>query len=258
MKNLIFLVVSLICLTSHAEVVSVDSDAKIVNYQPTPDLVIETIDLEGDGAYLMYSLEYNSSTLLNEQATLESQYPGYKINRVTARPSTDTTFLTFGSLVSIPVAVRDGQYGPYINGSTKVSAVELKKIKENLPTQKVEMSIQTKAEVITTQILEQYNTTSDICSEISGSSVKEVILKLSQFQKPAGIKNSSTFNELKSQMLSKCVEIEAASVNSFKSLIGLKVAMLQEKDLQWTVKITQKRDETKEFLLKPTIKLNFK
>lgn len=249
---------SFICLCSHAEVIHVDEDTNVVSYQPTPELLIETIDLEGDGAYFMYSLEYNSTNLLNEQANLEAQYPGYKMNRVTARPSIETTVLTFGSLISFPVTVREGQYGPYINGSFKVSALELKKIKENVLNQKIDMSIQSKVEIISTQVLEQYNTTSAICSDISGSTIKDVILKLTQFPKPAAIKNTSTFNELKSQMLAKCLEIDPATVNSFKSLIGLKVAMSKNTETPWTVRITQKRDETKEFQVKPTIKLNFK
>lgn len=225
MKTIIFVIYTLAMSFANAAILEVNKEEKKIYMVPTPIMEITIQNLGSDGGIVYLNLTYNGKKSVDEVHDIESRYPGFEVQSLVSNKNGYVIF-EMKDIVYQEFEAREQQLGPQINTQFRLTSEQMKKIsvlQESDINQMIKVTVPARVEYRSLQVVEEYKSDVNVCESVKSATVKEVVMNLSNIQRPKSIAYEETFRNFQSNLLAKCFEIESKQVQSFTELLNLNV-----------------------------------
>lgn len=238
---------------AQATVFEINDQEMKVYIHPTPTMEMTLQDLDSEGGILYLNLTYDGKSTKQEISDLQSQYPNYEIQALTARQNGNVS-VRIADIVQHDFQAYQQQLGPQINTQLRLSQDQVSRLKAlgSKLASLTEMLVPAKVSFMHTQLLERYELSPDICMTLNARTVQDLVVNLGHLEKPEGIKFDETFTKVKTQLLSQCFSVLQQRVESFQQLLSLRLNTLQP-TAPLVGEAFKKQEVTKTISLKPLL-----
>lgn len=224
MKHLI-LITTLVSQMSLAAVIEKNPYDSTIYYAPTPSLEVSVMDLGDDGAVMTLFIDYKSGEIEAEEKAIRKENFGYKTQVIGAMMAVNSIEFSIPSLnIREFVPVKQGQTGPYINYQFTLYPAQLAAFKRTpaiLSEMKIEIPVTT--QYYSQKLIEEIEVAPEECEKMTGASLKDMVIAMSDYRPKQSVQNTTTLNSLKKNMLTECFSINSPVATSFRELMDMHV-----------------------------------
>lgn len=227
MKNkIMILTITLLAELASARVLSTTD--KRVYYDVEPRVTVQLTKVDSQLSLLTIIGEYNAEEMTAAYQEAKAQHPGLEPYRVDPNAQGDVKISVKGLVFE--VSALNGQTGPWFQDQRTISSADAKKIKQALASD-YQITLPVSANFEELKVEEELRAPSSVCHRLQARTVKELVLELSRYKKPANVRLDSTFESYKESLLMTCLIPEASSsIRSFDDLLKVRVKVQPLKD----------------------------